>query len=170
MRRLFFTILFAATAAAAPIARADDQAKITVRQALMLAPAIRSLDGRPTVAKQGGKDDAVVLTPWEFQSGIVRLILGSDLAIVEAVERTAETVRQGIIREVIKGMPEGTAKIDVGTKEYDVFQRQYDQALDQPAAGTQDLVKIKASDLKLDKNEISISVLAALRPILDVDK
>jgi hypothetical protein len=143
--------------------------KITVRQALALAPALRNLDGKPSVVKQNGTD-AILMNPWEFQSGIVRLVLGNDLAIVEPVERAAENARQGIIRELLKKMPAGSAQIAAGTPQWDEYQKQYDQVLDAPAVGTQDLAKIKASDLHLEKNEIPITVIAALKPILEIDK
>ena len=82
---------------------------------------------------------------------------------------SAEVARVAILKEIMKGMAPGTAKLDPGTPEFMEYQRQYDQVLDQPAAGAQDLSRIKASELNLDKNEIAPTVLTALKPILDLD-
>jgi hypothetical protein len=49
------------------------------------------------------------------------------------------------------------------------YQKQYLDLMAQPASGTQDLGRIKTSELKLDRNEIPVTVLAALAPILDQD-
>lgn len=144
----FVTILLLTTAALA------DPSKITVREALALAGALRSMDG-------GSKG-------YEFGSGVIRLKLANDLAIVQAVEASTEKARQSIVREILKGS--GAVKIEIGTPEYDNFSTQYNAVLDQSAPGTQDLARVKASDLKLDKNEIPVTVLSAMKPILDIDQ
>ncbi len=156
-------------------ARAQDKppAKITVAQALSLLSGLRTLDGHQVIVKQNGQD-AVVLQPWEFGSGLLRLKIANDISLLAAVEKTADDVRVNIIKEIVKGMPaDKDGKPPVGltpnTTEFDSFQRQYTEVLNSPAQGTQDLARIKVSELKLDKNELSVTALSALSPILDQD-
>lgn len=169
MKTLARSMLFAAvlTAAAVP-ARAADTAAISVRDALTLASGLRNLDGRLQIIKQPGGGEGTVMVPWEFGSGSFRLRIANDLAIVAAVEKSSEEVRQAIVRELLKRTP-GETGLKVGTPEYDEFQKQFNQVLDSPAPGARDLSRIKASELKLDKNEIPVTVLQALKPILDQD-
>lgn len=136
-------------------AMTGEPAKITIREALALAGALRQVDSGPKGA-------------YEFGSGVLRLKMSNDLSIVQSVEQSAEKARQAIVREILN--KSGATKIDVGTPDYDEFSTQYNALLDQPAAGTQDLARVKASELKLDKNEIPVTVLSALKPILDIDQ
>lgn len=152
-------IAFAALLAT-PAMAAD---RITVRDAITLATALRNLDGHVVIVK-----DATVMQPWEFGSGSLRLRIANDLAILAAVERTAENSRNQIVREILKRG--GGTEIKMGTADFDDFTRQYGEVLDQPAPGTQDLSRIKASELKLDRNEIPGTVIAALKPILELDQ
>ena len=150
------------TLPAAPL-RAEPPAKITVRQAISLAQALRNLDGHMTVIKQNGADQTIMI-PWEFGSGSLRLRIANDLSIAAAVEASFETARKAVIKEI-----GGAATPNPGTPEYEALLKQMNDVLDQPAGGAQDLARIKASELKLDKNEIPITVLTALEPILDND-
>jgi hypothetical protein len=133
-----------------------ERGKITVRETLALAVALRNLDGRLVQATSNGQA-GTLLVPWEFHSGSLRLRIANNLSIAEAVVATTERVRQKMAK-------------DFGESEPAAFQQQWDQILNAPAAGTQDLARIKASELNLDKNEISVTVLAALKPILDTDQ
>jgi hypothetical protein len=147
--------------------------KITVAQALSLLSGLRTLDGHQVIVKQNGAD-AVVVQPWDFGSGLLRLKIANDISILAAVEKSAEDARVSIIKEIVKGLPpdkDGKPPVGIvpGTPEFDDFQRQYTEVLNGPAAGTQDLARIKASELKLDKNELSVTALSALSPILDQD-
>ena len=154
-------------AAAAPAAAAASATgKILVRDALQLAAALRQLDGHMIVIKQGAQDNTVMV-PWEFGSGSLRLRIANDLKIVSEVEAAAETSRQGIVKEILR--KSGRDKIEGGTAEYEDFQRQYADLVAQPAAGTQDLSRLKASELKLDRNELPVTVLLGLKPVLDID-
>lgn len=147
---------------------AEDAKKITVSDAVSMAAGLRNMDGHVTVIKQNGQD-TTVMTPWEFGSGTLRLRIANDLAIVAQSEKLVETTRAAIVSELTKGVAADAAKIIPGTPEFESFQKQMKQVLDQPAPGTQDLARIKASELKLDKNEIPVTVLFALAPILDMD-
>lgn len=141
--------------------------KITVREALVLAAALRLLDGHTVIVKQPGGTETTVLVPWEFGSGLFRLRVANDLAIVSAVEQAMDRARLSMIRETMQRT--GKDELKPGTPEYDAFQKQYSEALDAPAPGAADLAHIKASELRLDKNEIPPTVIAGLKPILDMD-
>jgi hypothetical protein len=143
-----------------------DAPKLRARDAMALAQALRELDGRKQVVKVNGQD-TIVVTPWEFGSGSLRLRIANDLAILSAVEQQMTTIRAAIFREVTKGGSQ--TDIPPGSPEAAAFMKQFEDALNQPAAGTQDLARIKASELRLDRNEIMPSVLEGLRPILDQD-
>lgn len=169
MRRFILPILFLAAISSARGA----PAKITVLQAQQLSTALRNLDGHMVVIKQNGQD-ATIMQPWEFGSGALRMRIANDLSIIDASLALAETARQGIVKEQIKKATERTGEKDLKDLKADwpeatEFQRQYNDLMAAPAAGTQDLSRIKASELRLDKNEIPITVLTALGPILDQD-
>lgn len=141
--------------------------KLRTREAMALAQALRSLDGRQQVVKVNGQD-TLVTVPWEFGSGSLRLRIANNLAILTGVEQHLTTIRAQIFREVTRG---GTqTELPPGSPEFAAYMSQFEDALNQPAPGTQDLARIKASELRLDRNEIAPSVLEALRPILDTDQ
>lgn len=168
MRRFALPILIAAVlTAACPVVSRAEEAPISVRDALGLISGLRNLDGHAVVIKQNGQDGTVIV-PWEFGSGSLRLRISNDLTLLATVERTADEARVGIVKELLKQNGGGDA-IKPGTPAMDEFQRQYEQVLNAPAKGLQDLGRIKTSELKLDKNEIPVTVLQALRPILDQD-
>lgn len=141
--------------------------KIPVRDAIVLATALRNLDGHLAIVKQNGQE-GTVMVPWEFGSGNLRQRITDDLIIAAQVELATDRTRQNILREIAKKA--GAVKVDPGTPEFEEFQRQYNEVLDSPAAGTEKLERIKVSELKLDKNEIPITILAAMKPILDMDQ
>ena len=161
-------LIAAAIALAASPVRSAEPARITVREALALAQALRNLDGHMTVIKQNGSQDQTVMIPWEFGSGSLRLRIANDLTIVAAVEASLEKARQSIVKEILKN--HDATEIKPGTPEYDQFMKQYAEILEQPAAGAIDLGRIKASELRLDKNEIGVTILQALKPIMDADQ
>jgi hypothetical protein len=169
MRRFFCTIISMA-AIAGPAAAGD---KITIAQAVPMATALRNLDGHIIVVKQNGSDNMVMI-PWDFGSASLRLRIASDIAILDGVTRSIETSRQAIVKELLAKANARTpdkpvTEIKPGTPEYDEFQRQYADLNGSPAPGTQDLARIKASELHMDRNDIPVTVLSALGPILDDD-
>lgn len=149
---------------------ASAQKALTTADALSMLQALRNLDGRIVVVKQNGVDTPVTM-PWEFGSGTLRLRIARNIAALAAIEKTVEDSRQSIVKEILKGMPaskDGTpTSIMPGTPEFDNFQRQITDILNQLAQV--DLTRIRASELKLDKNEIPATALTALAPILDDD-
>lgn len=169
MRRLLFPILFLAGLGPAI---AGETGKITVQEAQQLSTALRNLDGHMVVVKQNGTDN-VIMQPWEFGSGSLRLRIANDIAIVDHSMKLIEEARVGLVKEGLKKVKARTGEdatdMKPGTPEYDEFQKQYADLIAQPAPGTQDLARIKASELKLDKNEIPGTVLTSLGPILDND-
>lgn len=163
MRRFFFTILFAA-ALIAPVAAGE---KLKVQDVLQVSTALRNLDGHMVVVKQGTAENTVMI-PWDFGSGSLRLRIANNISILDAAAKNVEDSRQAIIKEIMK--KGNLTEIKPGTPEFEDFQRQYADVLVQPAPGTQDLARIKASELRLDKNEIPPTVLSALKPIMDIDQ
>lgn len=183
------TVLCAAAALSCGAALAADAPKITLDQASKLLVALRNLDGHMIVVKQNGVDN-VVMDPWHFGSARVRLRISNDINVLEASLKVAQTARQGIFREaaakatkrLCSVAPEAAGgklaaecvngqvnELRPGMPEFDEYDRQSKELDAQGAPGTQDLARIKASELNLDRNEIPGTVLSALEPILDND-
>jgi hypothetical protein len=169
---LFMTGIFPAIAGDYVMPAPPPPGKITIAQANPMATALRNLDGHMIVIKQNGADTAI-MAPWEFGSGSLRLRIANDLTLLDAVLKVAEEARGTIVKELLKKASDRTGEtlteLKAGTPENDEFQKQFAELLAQPAPGTQDLARIKASELKLDRNEIPVTVLSALAPILDQD-
>ena len=169
MKKIAIVASLATTFLAGPAVAGD---KITLAQAQQLSQALRNLDGHLVVIKQNGQD-ATIMTPWEFGSGSFRLRIANNLTILDAALKTADDTRIAIVKETLKHISDrtGTAATEIkpDVPENAEFQRQYADLMAQPANGTQDLGRIKVSELKLDRNEIAPTVLAALAPILDND-
>jgi hypothetical protein len=147
--------------------------KLTVAQALSLLSALRNLDGHLSVVKQGGQD-VTIMVPWEFGSGALRARIAGDISLLNPIEKSADDSRRGILKEIIAKMPDekdGSRPQSVlpGTAEFTEFQRQYNEVLNGDSPISDMLARIKASELKLDKNEIPVTALSALEPILDND-
>lgn len=141
--------------------------KLNVAQALSLLSALRNLDGHQVIIKQNGQD-VTIMQPWDFGSGLLRLKIANDITILAAVEKAADDARQATIKELMKDKPAGYS-IQTDQSVLEEFGRQYAEILNPPAKGSDDLARIKASELKLEKNEIPVTALSALAPILDMD-
>lgn len=169
MKKLAIVGAIAALVVAAP-AFASDKIALSVAQPLSVA--LRNLDGHLIVIKQNGQD-GTVMVPWEFGSGALRLRIANNITILDAALKTAEETRIAIVKELLKKASDRTGaavtEIKPDMPENAEFQKQFTDLMAQPAAGTQDLGRIKTSELKLDKNEIPVTVLSALAPILDQD-
>lgn len=144
---------------------------ISVAQAMSLLQAMRNLDGRVVIIKQNGVEGAVQ-QPWDFGSGAFRMRIANNTTALAAVERSLEETRQAIVRELLKGAPpeadgKPATSIAPGTPQWEELQRQYGEALNAPASVT--LSRIRASELRLDRNEIPVTALSAMAPILDDD-
>lgn len=171
MRRFIFTIL--SIAAITPALAADPAppaklapAPLTIAQAIPLVSALRNLDGHLVVIKQNGADN-IVMIPWDFGSGSLRLRIANNITILTSIEKTAEDTRQAIIKEILK--KSGGTEIKPGTPERDDFDRQFAEMMALPAPGGRDVARIKASELRLDKNDIPVTAISAMAPILDMD-
>lgn len=150
---------------------AADKPGQTVAQCLSLLQALRNLDGHIVVVKQNGADTPVMV-PWDFGSGALRMKIGTSVAALALFETTLETTRQNIVKEILKKMSVGAdgvppTEIKAGTPEFAEYQKQYTEALGAPC--TVNLPKIKASELKLEKNEIPVTAIAALASMIDDD-
>jgi hypothetical protein len=144
-----------------------DAAKVTVQQAIDLQTALRNLDGHLVIIKQNGQD-GTVMVPWEFGDGRLRLRIANDLAIIDTAVKAANEAGKAVFQEVSKKF--NVQELKAGTPERAEYDKLIAEISSAPAAGTQDLAKIKASELKLGKNEIAITVLEALGPILVDDE
>jgi hypothetical protein len=165
-----FVFILIALAVAGP-AHAQARPPLTVSDALNMLLAHKALDGRQVVAKQNGQD-VVVVVPWEFNSGVLRVRVARNVAALSEVEKLADEARLAIIKEVLKQAPPDKngrqpATLAPGSAEMDEFLRQYTEVLKEPAKGSEQLARIKVADLRLDRNEIPVTVLSALLPILD---
>lgn len=169
MKKLFLALIAASIASGAAAYAADEKpkpAKVTNEDALKLAVALRNLDGHAASVKNNGQD-AVIMIPWDFGSASLRLRIANDLTIAAAVERSVTEARSATFKELIRKA--GVKELAAGTKEREDYEKQDRALLDEAAPGSQDLARIKVSELKLDKNEIAVTVIEALRPILDDD-
>lgn len=146
--------------------------KITVQEVQPLSTALRNLDGHMVIIKQNGADN-IVMQPWEFGSGSLRLRIANNISITDHSLKLIEEARLGIVKEGLKKLKartgEDATEIKPGTPEFDESQKQFTEFLAEAAPGTQDLSRIKAAELRLDKNEIPVTVLSALKPIMDDD-
>lgn len=139
---------------------------LTNSEALSLLQALRALDGRQVVVKQGATE-SIVMQPWDFASGTLRLRIARNITALAVIERTVDETRINILKELIAKKLGNADGITPGSPGYDEFQKQFLAVLNEGAAA--DLSRIRASELRLDKNDIPVTALSALAPILDDD-
>lgn len=139
---------------------------ITNRQAMDLLPGLAALDSHPVIIKQNGTDTAVNI-PWDFSNATLRLAIANNIAILRPVARSMEEARNSIVAEILSKEPAGQTEIKKDSPAYFELVKQLDQILDKPAAGTENLTRIKFVELKLDKNEIPGTVLASIKIIFE---
>jgi hypothetical protein len=168
----FFNYVCAVVIACGLTAAAAQEAKppMTVGDALQALGALRTLDGHQVVVKQNGQD-VVVVQPWQFKSGALRLAIADDIAILTRLETSTDAARQNIVKEILKDMPpkaDGAPPVVApGSKEMENFVKQYNDLLAVPFAKAVTLTPIDAKALNLDVNEIPVTTLSALSPILN---
>jgi hypothetical protein len=160
------------TAALAGAASAES-APLTNEKALNLLTALRGLESHTIIIKQSGAD-IQVQQPWEFGNAILRLRIKRNIQALEPVEKAIKETREAMIVEALAKMPANPdgkqpTIIPPGTTEFDLFLKQLAEVLAKPVDGNVDLSRIRASELKLDKNEIGASVIMGLDPIFDDD-
>jgi hypothetical protein len=142
-------------------------AKMTMQQAMDVLTGLRNLDGHMVITKENGGAEARVMIPWQFENGGLRLTIARNVALLVPVEKQLNDTRDQIIKEILAKMPAGAKQeIQAGTPERTDFNKQFAELMKGPAVGV-DLYKIKIGDLKLDKNEIAPTAIAALLPILE---
>lgn len=173
MRRFFSTILsvtalaVGAAAAQAPVrqdpAEALNPGKMTVLDCLQILGGLNEIDSKRQVVINAGKpNEQVVELVYEFGNGRLRQDLARNIALLSIVQRDSEAARQKVFAEVAKGAPE----IKPGTPEATEYDRQMRELTGRPCP-IDGLIRIKASELKLDRNEIRAAPLAAIDKILD---
>lgn len=175
MRRFFFTFFAAALATTAvaqqaPVkqdpAAAISPEKTTVLDCLLILGGLNEIDGkRQVVVGAGTPTEKIVEVPYEFASGKLRLDLARNIAILSAVQRGVDAARQKVFYEIARGDPE----IKPNTEKAVEYDKKLRQIGEQPCP-IGELVRIRASDLKLDKNEIKSGALAAIEKILDSNR
>lgn len=133
---------------------------LKLSECLAIMQGLNALDGHPVVIASGKPNEQVINQPYEFGNAALRLDIAKNLSALGAVQRDAQSAQQKITAEISKG-----GEIKPGSTENLALDRQLRELLDHPC--DVELKRIKAADLKLDRNEIPGSVLAAIDPILD---
>lgn len=161
MSRIFVFIvvlLFAQSVVAAePAKETKAESKLTIADCQTILAGLKGLDGRQEITKDG----SAVTTPYQFGNAKLRLALQQNIARLNDLQQDFVKVQQDLFREVAGDASE----IKPNTAEMVRYQKLILDALQAPC--NIELQRIKAEDLKLDKNEIQGSVLSALDKILD---
>lgn len=140
-----------------PAARAADTPKLTIGECQTVLVGLQGLDGRNEITKDG----SAVTVPYQFGSARLRLAIQQNVARLSEMQQGFNKVQQELFREVAGN----AAEIKPGSAEMLRYTKLVVEA--QQAPCNIELQRIRADDLKLDKNEIPGSVLGALDKILD---
>lgn len=172
MKKLLLTAALAATMVTAtafaqqgPVKQdpASNPEKTTVFDCLVILNGLNEIDGKHDVVINAGKpNEQIAQLVYEFGNGRLRQDLARNITILTAIQRANDDTRQKIFAEVAKG----AAEIKPGTPESTNYDSQMKQLTSAPCP-IDNLVRIKTSDLKLDKNEIRAAALSAIDRILD---
>jgi hypothetical protein len=170
VKKLFLALILTAAIACAAVAQ---KAPLTNEKALNLLVALRGLEGRTVIIKLAGVDNPVQ-QPWDFGSALLRLRIKRNIQQLEPIEKVVKDTREAMITEMLAKMPadeigKAPSVIPPGTPEFDVFMKQFAELLAKPVDGQIDLGRIRASELKLDRNDLGASTLVGLDPIFDDD-
>lgn len=138
-------------------AKAQEPEKLTILQCEIVLGGLQGLDGRTEMTKDG----RAVTVPYQFGSARLRLAIQQNIARLNIRHQDFLKVQQDMFREVAGDAVE----IKPNSPEMVRYQKMVLDA--QQAPCNVELQRIKADDLKLDKNEIPGSVLGALDKILD---
>lgn len=149
-------IAFAIVCLAFPAFAAETK-PLTILDCQNILGGLTALDGHTELSK----DNAPVTVSYQFGSARFRLALQQNIAALNAMQQDFTKSMQGVFKEIAGE----AAEIKPGTPEMARYTRQMNDAQALPCAAN--LTRIKADDLKLDKNEIPGSVLGALDKILD---
>lgn len=135
--------------------------KVTINTAHRLVNALLALDGRQRAVKNG-EAETVIIEPYKL--GVARLAIARNVSRLRAVLADFEKARDGLIREISNGgdsidpkaNPDGFKKFTISVNEM----------LGQEAEV--DLEPLKASQLKLDENDINPAILVDMHEIVDL--
>ena len=155
-----FTASMLSIAAEAPVKPADliaPEPKLTNLDCQAILAGLNGLDGHTEITKDG----SAVNVTYKFESARLRLIIQQDLAALTTVQQDFTKGMQAVFREIAGDSP----LLKEGTSELARYNEQLLKAQQLPC--NVKLTRIKAEDLKLDKNEIPGSVLGNLDKILD---
>jgi hypothetical protein len=152
--RITFAALFVASSALAdPVAT-----KLTVGQAWQIINALHALDGHQEIIHDGDRQ-SVVTVPYKFGPGF-RWALATDWTALQPI---AEAYQKAARAEAGELSPGGAIKD--GSPEAKKFAEA--DAMLQAKEQTVSIVRLKLNEFALDKNDIPISALSALSPIID---
>ncbi|CAN7375491.1 hypothetical protein LJR220_003347 [Bradyrhizobium sp. LjRoot220] len=163
-------LTFPAIAAEAPASE-----KATVLDCLTILNGLEEIDGKRTmIVNQGKANEQVVELPFEFGNGRLRQDLARNIGILGIVRRDQQAAAQKVLMEISKGKgeirpPEQSASAE-DKAEYLRQTLEYDRQMRELTARpcpVDGLTRIKASELKLDRNEIRAGALSAVDRILD---
>lgn len=170
-------MLTLAACAFAKLAHAQAKPKLTRGTASTLLTALRALDGHDVILKDG---QTKVRLPYDFANAKLLIRIADDISALEPVDRNTAKAKQDAFKVMLgkatsKECDGGDATEPV--KDFALASdcgRQYLELLEQIDAQDSPvsdmLSRINANDLKLDKNEIPATVIAGLRPLLDIEK
>lgn len=134
---------------------------ITVRDCLLILNGLSGLDGYNVLINAGKPNEQVLTRAYEFNNAKLRRDIQTNIAALQVVQQATQKLNQDIFREVAKDSNE----IKPDTPQYVEYTKRVSDGEGLPC--TAQLVRININDLKLEKNEIPGSVLAALDKILD---
>lgn len=144
-------------------ATAPNPDNMTLGDCLGILTGLQSIDnGRSVIIKIGTPQEQVVQQPFEFGSATLRLGIARNITTLSAIQKDAQVVQQKIFAEVAKGDSEIKPSDSARVAQYD---KQLKELMARPCSVN--LVKIKDSDLKLDRNEIPANALALIDRIRD---
>jgi hypothetical protein len=127
-----------------------------IRDILMLAQALQTLDGYTKIVRDGGQDKPIH-APYEF-SGNVRFAIAKNINAIAPVNRAFSEARNALVRQFSSGGEEVPAAAMPG----------FDAAVKELLDRDEDIQILPLSqlDLNLDKNPIPPTVVAGLMPLL----
>jgi hypothetical protein len=166
--RLASLLIVCALASPAGAQVKPEKLTLPVSQLSDLLTGLNALDGRDKVIREGALE-RVVKVEYELDAG-VRLAIGRDIMALRQVMQVGQAENQKIRSGFIAA---GRLKFSVDGQRVEgeglaEFNEKAQAILD--ATADCDLYKLKASDLKLEKNPIPGTVIGSLQPILMDDK
>jgi hypothetical protein len=166
-------LVFPAGAAHAQVkqdpAIAMNPAGTTVLDCLTVLGGLNEIDGKhPVVVNQGKPNEQVIELPYEFSNGRFRVELAKSITTLQAVQKNQQEAAQKELMTISKGRGEIRLPEKATEEERTEYLRQtveFDKRMKELTGAPCSLdgvVRIKDSDLKLDKNEIRAGALSAI--------